>query len=141
MLYVLLTGFAEVIKGLPKGQLHHWTKDFTLVVVVGIGILVVIATIVGLLKMGYKAVQMEIGKDDVRFRKSTPRSGIMFSDRYVTLKYSELREIDFREMPLIGYVLQLKTPTETYVINLMLSASEKVAVYRLLDEATRNWQT
>lgn len=141
MLYVLITEFISIYKELPRGFLHHWNKDATIVLIGATGIVMVAAYLIKLIRRGYKDVQMEIGKDYLRFRIPGPRGGMMLSDKYITLNYSEILEISFRQAaPLIGYVLNLKTATKTYNINLVLPPAEKIASYRILDQATSDWQ-
>jgi hypothetical protein len=141
MLYVLITEFISIYKELPHGFLHHWNKDATIVLIGAAGIVMIAAYLIKLIRRGYKDVQMEIGKDYVRFRIPGIRGGMMLSDQYITLNYSEIQEISFRQAaPLIGYVLILKTATKTHNINLILPPAEKIASYRILDQATSDWQ-
>lgn len=140
MLYVLSSGFLNLYRGLPGNYWHHWDKTATLLLVTILAMLLIIVFIVELLVTGYKAIQMEIGQDYVRFRKAGVKGGILLSNKYVTLKYSEITKIDFREAPLIGAVFDIKIPQETYHINLLLTPADKVAVYRILDSATDKWQ-
>jgi hypothetical protein len=140
MLYVLVTGFIDLYQDLPKYFWQHWSKQETLTLIVLITILLIATVMVHLLIKGYKAVQLEIGKDYVRFRKRNVRGGIMLSSTYIMLKYSEIVQIDFHEAPLIGYVLSVKTANQVYRITLLLSPEEKVTSYRILDEAASSWQ-
>lgn len=135
MLYLVVSRFVNLYKDLPIDYWHNWDRNTMLVLLISIAILFIVFFIVRLLIKGYKAVQFEIGNDFVRFRKTGVKGGMILSDKYVTLKFTEIRQMDFRETPLIGYVLILKTGTETHHVNLLLSTSDKLACYRNLGQA------
>jgi len=130
----------DMWRNLKTDFIKHWDKETTFTVLMSLILLRIIFYIPKIFKIGYKAVQFEVGKDYVRFRKSVGRGGILFSDTYIVLKFNEITRIEFQEAPIIGYRLTIKTAAESYPVALMLSAQERHACYRLLDKATEGTQ-
>lgn len=139
MLFVICSEFWSIGQRFPVGFWKTWNGDSKLTLFLTAAIIFLVYYIIKLLKFGHHAIQLEIGGNYVKFRKRVIRGGIMLSDKYITLKFSEIKTLNIRKMKIIDYVIDIVTADETFSVVLIMSGEEKLSAYKILSDNADSW--
>jgi hypothetical protein len=90
----------------------------------------------GLLKNGYKKVQLEINGHSVRYLRRATRGGTLLSDHYVCVPLKDIH-VELHSNPFGGGMLQARTAIQTHSMILLLSPEEQEVCLKALQEAIK----
>jgi hypothetical protein len=119
---------------LPLGFWKHWDSASAPAIILVLAIAMPLFAY-GVLKGGYKKVQLEISKYSVRYLRGAARGGILLSDNYVSVPLKDIISVSLRGNLLGGGVIDARTPTQVHSIILLLPQQEQELCLGILNEA------
>lgn len=136
--YLCMRGFVLLYQELPSGFYKHWDKKATITFSAPVLAIAMFVWGYFILKGGYKKVQFELDKYQVRYLRSGTRGGTILSENTVSVTLRDIQEVESYRNPFGGGVITARTSNETHKIILLLSAEEQQICYKALMEAIRN---
>nr|WP_157536309.1 hypothetical protein [Mucilaginibacter sp. L294] len=138
--YICMNAFVRLYQELPPGFYKSWDKPASITLFMLILAIAMLIWGYWLLKGGYKKVQFELTKYNVRYLKSGVRGGILLSDNDIFVSLRDITGVQLRQNMLGGGVITARTATQTHKMILLLSAEEQQVCYQALQEAIHNRQ-
>lgn len=124
----------QLYRELPPGFWKRWDQGGMMAIILALAISMPFFAY-GLLKGGYKKVQLEIDRHRVRYLRSAIRGGILLSDNYVFVPLEEIISVELRKNFLGGGVIIARTARQTHSMIVLLSQEEQEVCQRVLKEA------
>jgi hypothetical protein len=108
---------------------QHWTHTATLMLGTTIVAIALPLFAYWVLKGFYKKIQLEINRSGLRYLRGGVRGGVLFSETYGNISYSDVTDIDMEQQILVNRVIRIHTGSETHKIVLLLSEKEKMRCF------------
>ena len=133
--YVLISGTVRLYQELPAEFWNRWSKEATLTLAFFCGAIAMPFFAVWFLKSGYKKIQLEIGRSRLRYLKVGIRGGILFSETYGSVKYSDITNATLKNSFIGNNIIEIQTAYNTHKVILLLPGTQQLICYQALQEA------
>ena len=133
--YILIWTIVNLYEERPPDFWQHWSQTAKFILGASIGALVLPFFAYWMFKGLYKKVQLEINRSGLRYLRGGVRGGILFSENYGKISYSEVTDMDMEQQLLVNRVISIRTVSETHKIVLLLSEKEKMSCFEAIQLA------
>ncbi|WP_457126725.1 hypothetical protein [Mucilaginibacter sp. HD30] len=133
--YILLWTIVNLYDERPPDFWQHWSQTAKFILGASAGALAVPFFAYWMFKGLYKKVQLEINRSGLRYLPGGVRGGIMLSENYGNISYSDVTDMDMEQQFLVNRVISIRTGSETHKIVLLLSENEKMRCFEAIQEA------
>ena len=133
--YILIWTIVNLYEERPPDFWQHWSQTAKFILAASIGVLALPFFAYWMFKGLYKKVQLEINRSGLRYLRGGVRGGILFSENYGNISYTDVTDMDMEQQFMVNRVINIRTVSEIHKIVLLLSENEKMRCFEAIEGA------